>query len=120
MATPNLVGITNVTPKVLSSAQLAVNDTAIYTVGANKAAKLATLTLCNVSGATVTVSVSIIPSGGTADGTHKIVHSYALNSADTLTVDEIKGAWLGDGDKVNVHCSVATAIDAVLTGLEFS
>lgn len=120
MATPNLSTITSVIPKLLYSAQLGAGDTAIYTVPASKAVKLSTLTLCNINSIAVTVSVSLIPSGGAVDGTHKVVNAYSIAAGDTLTVDELKGAWLGDGDKINVNAGTAASIDPVLTGLEFS
>lgn len=117
----NLKTITAVTPKVLASAQMASGDNAIYTVAANKAAKLATLTLCNTSAAPVVVSVAVVPSGGAVDGTHRIVTGYPLAAGDSLTMaDDVRGMWLGDGDKINVNAAAATAVDAVLTGLEFS
>jgi hypothetical protein len=231
MPTPNLLAITTVTPKVLASAQASAGDNAIYTVGANKAAKLTTLTLANASfipapvqsagagsgtggtlaaatyyyvvtattangetlpsneinavttgttssivltwaavpgaagykvyrgtaastetaliatigsGATVTttdtggagsaatppsgnttgvavsVSVSVVPSGGTVDNTHKLISGYGLSVADALVVDDVKGMWLGAGDGIVVSASLGSAADVVLTGLEFS
>lgn len=120
MATPNLTGITSVLPGVLASVQLAAGDNALYTVPASKAAKLTPLILTNVSAAAVTVSASVVPSGGTVDGTHKVLHAYSLAVGETIQVDELAGMWLGDGDKVSVNAAAATSVDAVLTGLVFS
>ncbi|GAB3776826.1 L-lysine 2,3-aminomutase [Nocardioides ginsengisegetis] len=120
MATPNLTAITTVTPKILASAQMASGDNAAYTVPANKAAQIKTMVLSNVSGAAVTITVSVIPSGGSVDGTHKVVSGYSLASNDSTTISEVVGSWLGAGDKVNVNAAAATAIDCVITGLEFA
>ena len=120
MATPNLSAITTVTPGILASQQLASGDTTIYTVPANKAAKLAKLALTNVSGAAVVVSVSVVPSGGAVDATHRVVSGFSLAAGDSTTVTEIEGCWLGQGDLVSVNASAATAIDVLLSGLVFA
>jgi myosin-crossreactive antigen len=120
MATPNLTGITSVVPGILASTQLASGDNAVYTVGAGKAAKLATLILCNVSASAVTVSVAVVKSGGSVDGTHRILSGYSLAGGATATLDDIAGMWLGDGDLVSINASAATSIDVTLTGLELS
>ena len=120
MPTPNLTGITTVTPKVLASTQLASGDTAVYTVPASKAAKIATMSLTNVSTSAVTVSVSVHPSGSSIDGTHKVVSGYALAANDSITISEVVGCWLGTGDFLNVNVSAGTSVDVVVTGLEFA
>jgi hypothetical protein len=120
MATPNLTAITTVTPGVLASLQLASGEQTIYTVGASKAAKLAKLVLANTTGTAVTVSVSVVPSGGTADATHRVVSGYSLAAGDSTTVSEVEGMWLGAGSLLSVAASAAPAVDAVLSGLEFS
>lgn len=120
MATPNLSAITTVTPGILASQQLASGDVTVYTVPANKAAKLAKLVLSNVSAASVAVSVSIVPSGGAVDGTHRVVSGYSLVAGDTTTITEVEGCWLGQGDLVSINTSAATAIDVLLSGLVFA
>lgn len=120
MATPNLFSITTVTPAVLASSQLASGANTIYTVPANKAAKISKLVLTNVTGASVVVSVSLVPSGGTVDGTHLVVSSFAITANDSITVTELDGMWLGAGDFISVNAASATAIDANLSGLVFA
>jgi len=120
MATPNLNSITTVIPKVLASAQLSSGDNTVYTVGASKAAKLAKLVLANVSVSAVTVSASIVPSGGTVDGTHKIVAAYSLAAGDSTVITEVENIWLGAGDFISVNASAATSINVLASGLEFS
>lgn len=120
MATPNLNSITTVIPKVLASAQLASGDNTVYTVAASKAAKLAKLVLTNTSGSAVTVSASLVPSGGTVDGTHKIVSAYSLAAGDSTVITEVENVWIGAGDFISVNTSAATSINVFASGLEFS
>lgn len=121
MATPNLLGITIVSPGILNTpAQLGSGETTVYTVGAAKAAKLATLSLCNSSASPVTVSVSLVPAGGTAGVGNRLIYNFSLAAGDTTTVSEAAGAWLGASAFVSINVSAATAVTAILTGLEFS
>jgi hypothetical protein len=120
MATPNLTSITSVIPKVLASAQIASGDNTVYTVGASKAAKLAKLVVANVSASAVVVSVSIVPSGGTVDGTHKIMSASSLAAGDSTVITEAENIWLGAGDFISVNASAATSVNVLASGLEFS
>lgn len=121
MATPNLLSLTTVTPTVLVATKVAVTtDSAVYTVAANHAVKLAQGTLSNISGSACTVGLSIVPSGATVgDGTHKVIpDTYSLAAGDTLPLgDFIKGHMLGDGDIIALHCGTANAIDVVISGV---
>lgn len=120
MATPNLSAITTVTPGVLASAQLASGATTIYTVPGSKAAKIAKLVLTNTSGSAVSVSVSLVPSGGSVDTTHRVVSGYNLAAGDSTAVSELEGVWMGDGDFISVTAATASAVDVMLSGLVFA
>jgi hypothetical protein len=120
MATPNLSAITVVTPKIFASAQLASGNTTVYTVPPNHSAKLAKLVLTNTSASVVIVSVSVVPAGGTVDGTHQIVSGYSLAAGDSTIVTEVEGVFLGDSDFISVNAGTGAAVDVMLSGLDFS
>lgn len=113
---------TNLAGKILASGRVASanTDTTIYTVPASTAVKLASGVLCNTGGVSATVSVSVVPSGGTVDGTHKVVDSYSLAAHDDTTLPEIVGAMLDAGAFVSVNVSQAAAVTFLLTGAESS
>ncbi|MCW3041541.1 MAG: hypothetical protein JWM31_3446 [Solirubrobacterales bacterium] len=119
MAAPNLVTIASMVQKLLVSQQLtATTETVVYTVPTGQAVKLAQGSLCNITGSAVTVTLSLIQSGGTVgDGTHRVINSYSLGANDTLPLgDYLGGHMLGDGDKIAVTAGTANAIDVVLSG----
>lgn len=120
MTTPNLSAITTVTPAVLASAQVGSGTTTIYTVPASKAAKIAKLVLSNTSAAAVTISVTLVPVGGTIDGTHRVISGYSLAAGDSTVINEIEGVWMGDGDLLAVVASAGSAVDVMLSGLVFA
>lgn len=123
MATIPWNAATSLTAKVLASTRLSTTSTtAVYTVGASKAAKLSTGSICNTSTtATVNVTLAIVPSGGTDDGTHTVISVYPLAPGDTLTLAEfIAGHMLGEGDFIAVTASTSAVVCVVVTGTEAS
>lgn len=121
MPNPDFKQATTLLGKILASGQVAATTaTTIYTVPAASAVKLATLAISNVTAAAVTVTVSIVPSGGVVDGTHQILSSYSLAAYDTISQEDvlsaIKGAFLDAAALVAVTASTANAVDYLLTG----
>lgn len=113
----SLLGISTMTPQTLVSAYLGTSDAAVYTVPASSTTKIATATVCNVTGSAATVYVGIVASGGTAGVSHHVVHGYTLNSGDTLSlIPYIGGVVLTAADFVTAYSGTATAVTLVLTG----
>lgn len=121
MSAGDLKQSTTLTAAILASGQIgATTATTLYTVPAASQVKVATASLCNISGSTVTVTVSVVPSGGSVDGTHVVLSAYSLLPNDTITQDDVlaalKGVMLGVGTFVSVTASVSGAVDYLLTG----
>jgi hypothetical protein len=108
----------NLAGKILAGSQVAAatTDTTVYTVPASSAVKVATFSLTNVTGSAVTVSVSVVPSGGSVDGTHKVLSAYSLAAGDSTKVTEVEGALLDTGVFISINASAATAINYLITG----
>jgi hypothetical protein len=107
-------------PNVLVSQQLAATETTQYTGPASSAVKLAAASLCNTSGSAVTVSLSVLKSGQTADGTHRVISSYSLAAGDSTVLSELEGHFLGPGDFISAIAGTASAVTFVLSGVVFS
>lgn len=116
MATQNLIGATSNLPGVLVSQQLAAAETTQYTCPANSAVKVATATLANTSGSSVTVAISVVKSGGTAGNANRAVPTFTLAAGDSTVVNELVGALLGPGDLISTLAGTASAVAFVLTG----
>ena len=121
--TQNLMAATSSLPAVLVSQQLSTTaETTVYTCPGSSAVKLAAGSISNVSGAAVTVGLSILKSGQTADGTHRVIPTtFSLAAGDWKSLkDELAGHFLGPGDFVSVIAGTAAAIDIVISGVVFS
>jgi len=73
----------------------------------------------NHSGATQSVSVNLVPSGGTADNTNLIV-TKSLAAGETYGFPEIVGKLLGPGDFISWIASAGAAISGGANGRELT
>lgn len=117
MPNPDFKQGTALVGKILASGQVAgTGDTTVYTVPASSAVKVATAVLTNVSAGAVTVSVSVVPSGGSVDGTHKVVSAYSLAANDSTKLTEVEGAMLDAGAFISINASVGASVNYLFTG----
>ena len=118
MSTQNLIAATSLNPQVLASSQLATtSETTVYTCAAASSTVIATAWLCNTTASAVTVSVSVVKSGGTAGATNRIVASYSLAANDTLSLNPyLGGAMLGPSDFISVLAGTGAAVNFGATG----
>lgn len=116
----NVLTATVAAPKVLYSGQLAnTTDNSLYSPAAGKSAVIKHATVCNTTGGAVTVTVRVVPSGGSADGTHVILSGYSLAAGDTLPLsDYLEGCCLAPGDSIHAQAGTANAVDVVISGVE--
>lgn len=120
MAQNLLAPATSALPSVLVSQQLANTATTQYTCPALSAAKLTKAILCNTTGSSVTVSLSVVKTGGTAGATNRILSAYPLAAGDTTIITEIEGLFLGPGDFISTTAGTASAVTFVLSGVVFA
>lgn len=105
----------------IASGQLsATTATTIYTVPASSRSKVASLSVTNTSAAAVTVTVSVVPSGGTVDGTHAVLSGYSLAAGDTICHEDViaavKGAMLPTGSFISLTAGTANVLNYLVTG----
>jgi 3-oxoacyl-(acyl-carrier-protein) synthase len=104
--------------QILYSGQLSTTSaTTVYTAPASTTAKIATMTVCNTSASAVTLTVQLLQSGQSADGTHAVISGYSLGANDTLSLTGyIGGAMLATAEAISVTAGTANVIDVVITG----
>lgn len=116
--TANLMAATSSTPQTLAVTQVssANTETDAYTVPSASSLKIGTASLCNTTTGMITVSLSIVPEGGTAGTANRVLYQYPLAAGDTLSLNSyLAGALMGAGDFVSLNCS-ATGVTLSMTG----
>lgn len=112
----------NLSGKILASGQVpGTGATTVYTVPANSAVKIATCVIANISASPlVGVTVSVVPSGGSVDGTHVIATigtaAQPFAAGDSTSLFELAGAMLDSGALISITSPAATSINFLITG----
>lgn len=109
-----------VTPKRLASAELTASTATYYTAGTGVKTRIDALTLTNNDVASRTVSIWLVPSGGTADDTNLVIKDKAINTGNSYRVVEAIGHWLEAGGTIQSSASAATAVTIVASGVEYT
>tara|TARA_B110000977_G_C11051875_1_gene482640 strand:+ start:1077 stop:1301 length:225 start_codon:yes stop_codon:yes gene_type:complete len=65
--------------------------------------------MCNFTGSTVTVTVHVVPAGGTADNTNVIYKDHDIVAADTFLLDTER-LILDNNETVQIAASAASAV----------
>ncbi len=110
-----------VTAKPLLAAKYAENaQTTQYTVASGFRTILDKLTATNVTAGAATISVHIVPSGGTAGASNTITLTKALAAGDVYTFPEIVGHVMSGGEFVSTLANTASAIVIRISGREIN
>jgi hypothetical protein len=119
VAVPNLLSPNKITQGIVVSTQLSsTSATSVYTVPSNSSATIKHGVLCNTSASAVTVSLSVVPSGGTASASNRIISGVSLPANSSISLKNyLEGAQLGAGDFISVTASVVDVLTVVLTGV---
>lgn len=108
-----------VTAKTLIDAkQAAATATTEYTCPASTKTIIDKFTGTNTTATAVTLDVHLVPSGGTADATNKIISAKSIAQDATYTCPEVVGHVLDAGDFIAVTASAATSITIRASGRE--
>lgn len=108
----------NLAGKILASGQIATANTATtaYTVPTASAVKIASASITNTDTSAITISLSVVPSGGTVDGTHVVISAYQLLAGDSTVITELLGAMLDAGAAISITASTAAKLNYLFTG----
>lgn len=106
------------TPLRLGQAQPGVAYSNLYVVPVAKSAIVKGLVVCNTTGGSVALDVSLVASGGTAGVTNNVIAQHVIGPYATVmyTFDQV----LATGGFVAMKASTAAALTLTLSGVEFA
>jgi len=107
---------------LFEGALLTTSATVLYTAPANTRTLLGKLTLTNISGSSASVTIYIVPRGGTPGTSNEIWKTLTIpaggNNTECRDVTEIVNHVLEAGDSLQALASANSAITARLSGAE--
>lgn len=109
-----------VTPKRLVSPQHLTTLIVTYYTATNVRATLDKVTLSNTTGGAITVDLHLVPSGGTADATNKLLSGKSIAGNATDTCPEIVGHILESGETIQAKASAGSSVNLRVSGREIT
>lgn len=102
--------------QLAQNAQATTTETTIYTVPASTTAIVKQIIVCNTTASAANYSISIVPSGGAAGDTNRIVKtiSFAANSTTIYDLSQV----MATGGFISILQGTASAITVTISGVE--
>lgn len=98
--------------------QASTSETTIYTVGSGLQAIVKQIVLANVTSSAAVYSVSIVPSGGTAGVTNRILEQVSIPANSTVNFD--LSQVMDTGDFISIKQGTSSACTATVSGVELT
>lgn len=107
-------------PKRLVDGSQLDTTIATYYTATNVRARIDAIVLTNTTAGAETVTLHIVPSGGTADDTNCVLSAKSIAAGASYVPPGAIGQWLEDGGTLQALASAVTAITLVASGVEYS
>lgn len=111
--------MTVIAKPLINAKQAENSETTQYTTPSGVRTLLDKFTGTNTTGSAATLTVKLIPSGGSAGASNQIV-SKSLAAGECHTFPELVGQVLASGDVISTLAGTATAITIRASGREVS
>lgn len=108
------------TPICIIPARYAANTNTVQYTAANTRARIDKFTVTNVSANNVTLSVNLIPNGGSLSNSNLIMQTRQIAPKECYTCPELVGQYLNPGDSISTIASAASALVIRASGSEFT
>ena len=104
------------TPKKLYSGQPTTSATTLYTTPASTSTIVKNILMTNTTATDATITISFVPSGGTAGATNRVFTGYTVKANDTVAVD--LSSVLSTSDFISALQGTSGAITIYISGVE--
>lgn len=110
----NLVNVATINRKNIYQGQPGTSVATAYTVPASTDVKVTSLVLCNTTTTAATVTVSVVPSGGTAGVTNQIVSALSVSANSTIVIET--SIYMTTGDFIAALQGTSGAVTVTISG----
>lgn len=110
----NLVGVTTINRVTVYQGQPTTSSATVYTVPAATNVKLESIVLCNTTTTAATITISAVPSGGTAGTTNRILAGVSVAANSTVVVDA--HVYMAAADFIAALQGTTSAITVTISG----
>lgn len=105
--------------RLVSGSQIAASATTYYTAGLVKT-RIDACVLTNTTAGAVSVTMHLVPSGGTASASNCILSARSVPAGGSLVVPGAIGQWIESGGTLQALASSANSVTLVASGVEYT
>lgn len=106
------------TPTRLSQSQPGTSYATAYTVPASTSAIVKEILVCNPTTSLVTLTVSLVASGGTAGVTNNVVADTPVGAGQTVVIS--LSSVMATGGFISLKASAATSLTVTISGVQIT
>lgn len=106
--------------RIIAGSQLTTSAATYYTAPAGTRCVVKRLTLTNTSAGVATVTIYLVPSGGSASDANTITDTRALAAGETWDCASAEGHVVEAGGLVQALASAATSVTIIGSGVEIT
>lgn len=106
--------------KLFAPAQLTNATATYYTVPASTRTNIRKMTFTNNDSSIRTITVYLVPSGGTASNSNLLINAQSVGIAETWEAYSTEGHTLETGDTIQLKASANTAVTVMCSGVEIA
>lgn len=99
---------------------LAGTDTTYYTAGTATKAVIKKATFVNDYSVPVTITICLVPSGGSSSYANRIVKSKSLTAGQTWSCPDLENHVLEAGGFISMYASIADKVGVRISGYEIT
>ena len=104
--------------RFISGSQLTTGAVTYYTAPINTVSTISAMSVTNTTGTARTVSVHLVPSGGSAGATNIVCSARVVSPGETFNVFGAIGQTLAASGTIQALADAATALTIVASGYE--
>jgi hypothetical protein len=109
-----------ITAKRLATAQVGTSVAALYTAASGTRTVVKRAAFCNTSGSSVTLTVHLVPPGGSVGDSNKVVSAQSVSSGETYLAAEVESQVIEGTGSLQASASASGSISAIVSGLEIT
>lgn len=114
------MALTTTSPVHMASTSLSTTAKLLYTCPANTYVKVSAATLTNTSGSSTQATLHYVPAGGAPNTDTHIVSGQSVSSNGSYNATELVNHILHPGDQIWGSSSNGQALNANISGVQFS
>lgn len=102
---------------IIQNQQLPAALTSLYTCPSARTVLIKHAVFCNTTGGAVTVTVEIVPNGGSSGNAAMLMDAISVAAGASYVSTELDGVVLQTGDSLYANASAAASISANIYGI---